>query len=79
MSYLNAKPEGKSLLNVDRTDDWSSLIIDGVEYVPAKARNFADSVEIVTETFIHFHDVKKAIKNMEERLGKYENWLKERP
>lgn len=79
MSYLNAKTDIGPLLNVDRTDDWSSLIINGVEYVPAKSRNFADNVEIVTETFIHFHDVKKAIKSMEERLAKYENWIKERP
>ena len=79
MSYLNAKTNIKPVLDVEPSPDWSSIIIDGVEYVPVKVRNFADTVNIVTETFTHFFDAKKAIKNMEDRLAKYENWLKERP
>jgi hypothetical protein len=79
MSYLNAKTDIQPLLNVEPSPDWSSIIIDGVEYIPAKARSFADTVDIVTETFGHLFDAKKAIKNMEERLAKYEKWAKERP
>jgi hypothetical protein len=79
MSYLNAKTDVKPLLDVEPALDWSYLIIDGVEYVPAKAKNVSETINIVTETFMHLHDAKKAIKNMEEKLDKYDRWAKERP
>ena len=79
MSYLNAKAQIKSLLDVEPAPDWLSLIINGVEYVPVQREEGENTVDIVTETFMHLHDAKKAIKNMEERLAKYDNWLRERP
>lgn len=79
MSYLNAKANTKPLLDVEPAPDWLSLIINGVEYVPAVPRKVEDTKEIVTETFTHLYDAQTATKKMEERLAKYENWLKERP
>jgi hypothetical protein len=79
MSYLNAKTDIKPLLDVEPSPDWLSIIIDGVEYVPANPRRVEDTKDIVTETFTHLFDAKKAIKNMEEKLAKYEKWAKERP
>jgi hypothetical protein len=79
MSYLNAKSDIKPLLNVDPSPDWLSIIIDGVEYVPAKPRSVQETKDIVTETFAHLYDAERGIENMEEKLAKYEKWAKERP
>jgi hypothetical protein len=79
MSYLNAKTDVKPLLDVEPAPDWLSIIIDGMEYVPAKSRTVQETKDIVTETFTHLFDAKTAIKNMEEKLAKYEKWAKERP